>query len=180
MGLQLPAPALYPEVQHCLSPAGAQGLSNAWSAGASPLLAGPEDCLLFPDYQPYLQLLDCYFEAYQHTLDPEERFALAQVITDIMYRGPRFDLSHPYFIKAYRDECTCLRLHQQLLRGILNQHVSTASLKTLPVCPALAGVARLVGAWPMHQGVTGSIPSQGIYPGCQVNPWSGYIREATN
>ncbi|XP_070274059.1 uncharacterized protein [Myotis yumanensis] len=69
------------------------------------------------------QLLDCYFEAYQHTLDPEERFALAQVITDIMYRGPRFDLSHPYFIKAYRDECTCLRLHQQLLRGILNQHI---------------------------------------------------------
>lgn len=41
MGLQLPEPALYPEVQDCLSPAGAQGLSNASSAGASPLLAGP-------------------------------------------------------------------------------------------------------------------------------------------
>ncbi|XP_058163219.1 uncharacterized protein [Dasypus novemcinctus] len=69
------------------------------------------------------QLLDSYFEAYQHALDPEERFALAQVITDIMHRCPRFDLSHPYFIKAYRDECTCLRLHLQLVRGILNQHI---------------------------------------------------------
>ncbi|XP_072594559.1 uncharacterized protein [Vulpes vulpes] len=69
------------------------------------------------------QLLDSYFEAYQHVLDPEERFALAQVITDIMHRRPRFDLSHPYFIKAYRDECTCLRLHLQLVRDILNQHI---------------------------------------------------------
>ncbi|KAF5919932.1 hypothetical protein HPG69_014297, partial [Diceros bicornis minor] len=69
------------------------------------------------------QLLDSYFEAYQHVLDPEERFALAQVITDIMHRCPRFDLSHSYFIKAYQDECTCLRLHLQLVRGILNQHI---------------------------------------------------------
>ncbi|XP_039725921.1 uncharacterized protein LOC120608203 [Pteropus medius] len=69
------------------------------------------------------QLLDSYFEAYQHVLDPEERFALAQVITDIMHRCPRFDLSHSYFIKAYQDECACLRLHLQLVRGILNQHI---------------------------------------------------------
>lgn len=80
---------------------------------------------LFPDYQPYLQLLDCYFEAFQHRLDPEERFALAQVITDTMHRCPRFDLSHPYFSKAYQDECICPRLHLQLVRSILNEHVST-------------------------------------------------------
>ncbi|XP_059257148.1 uncharacterized protein LOC132018346 [Mustela nigripes] len=69
------------------------------------------------------QLLDSYFEAYQHVLDPEERFALAQVITDLMHRRPRFDLSRPYFRKAYRDEGTCLRLHLELVRGILNQHI---------------------------------------------------------
>nr|XP_019590619.1 PREDICTED: transmembrane protein FLJ37396 isoform X2 [Rhinolophus sinicus] len=69
------------------------------------------------------QLLDSYFEAYQHVLDSEERFALAQVMADIMHRCPRFDLSHPYFIKAYQDECTCLRLHLQLVRGIINQHI---------------------------------------------------------
>ncbi|EHH53474.1 hypothetical protein EGM_14121 [Macaca fascicularis] len=68
-------------------------------------------------------LLDNYFEAYQHTLDPEERFALAQVMTDIVHRRPRFDLSHPYFVKAYREECTCLRLHLQLVRGILTQQI---------------------------------------------------------
>ncbi|XP_054554135.1 uncharacterized protein LOC119251499 [Talpa occidentalis] len=69
------------------------------------------------------QLLDSYFEAYQHVLDPEERFALAQVITDIMHRRPRFELSHPYFTKSYQDECACLRLHWQLVRGILNQQI---------------------------------------------------------
>ncbi|XP_037698208.1 uncharacterized protein LOC119539130 isoform X3 [Choloepus didactylus] len=69
------------------------------------------------------QLLNSYFEAYQHVLDPEERFALAQVITDIMHRCPKFDLSHPYFIEAYRDECICLRLHLKLVKGILNQHI---------------------------------------------------------
>nr|XP_040139111.1 uncharacterized protein LOC101969599 isoform X5 [Ictidomys tridecemlineatus] len=69
------------------------------------------------------QLLDSYFEAYQHTLDPEERFALAQAMTDIMHRRPKFDLGHPYFIKAYQDECTCLRLHLQLIKGILNRQM---------------------------------------------------------
>ncbi|XP_063110059.1 centrosomal protein CEP57L1 isoform X4 [Cavia porcellus] len=69
------------------------------------------------------QLLDCYFEAYQHALDPEERFALAQVITDIMHQRPKFDLDHPYFIKAYKEECVCLRLHLQLVRSILNQQI---------------------------------------------------------
>nr|XP_045011483.1 uncharacterized protein LOC101610720 [Jaculus jaculus] len=69
------------------------------------------------------ELLDSYFEAYQHTLDTEERFTLAQVMTDIMHRRPKFDLSHPYFVKAYQDECTCLRLHLQLVRAILNHQL---------------------------------------------------------
>ena len=97
--------------------------------GSSPLFL----CwALSADYKPYLQLLDSYFEAYQHALDPEERFALAQVITDIMHRCPRFDFSHPYFIKAYQEECTCLRLHLQLVRGILNQHVSIFGFFKIP------------------------------------------------
>ncbi|XP_051031282.1 uncharacterized protein LOC127215027 [Phodopus roborovskii] len=69
------------------------------------------------------QLLDSYLEAYQHTLDPEERFALAQAMTDIIHRRPKFDLSHSYFTKAYQDECTCLRLHGQLVRGVLSSHL---------------------------------------------------------
>nr|XP_035153698.1 uncharacterized protein CCDC162P [Callithrix jacchus] len=69
------------------------------------------------------QLLDSYFEAYQHTLDTEELFALAQVMMDITYQCLRFDLSYTYFIKAYWEEFICLRLHLQLVRGILNQHI---------------------------------------------------------
>lgn len=87
-------------------------------------LLAPELPLLHPDYKPHFQLLDSYFGAYQHTLDPEERFALAQAMTDVMHRRPKFDLSHSYFTKAYQDDCTCLRLHLQLVRGVLSHHVS--------------------------------------------------------
>ncbi|KAF1504917.1 hypothetical protein FQV18_0002110, partial [Eudyptula minor novaehollandiae] len=69
------------------------------------------------------QLLDVYFEAYQHTLDPEERFALAQAITDIMHKRPRFDLKLEYLVNTYKDECICLQLHLQLLRDIVNQQI---------------------------------------------------------
>ncbi|CAM4534930.1 unnamed protein product, partial [Caretta caretta] len=68
-------------------------------------------------------LLDGYFEAYQHALDTEERFALAQAITDIMHKRPRFDLSLRYFVNTYNDECICLRLQLQLVREIFNQHI---------------------------------------------------------
>lgn len=69
------------------------------------------------------QLLDVYLEVYQHALDPEERFALAQAITDIMHKHPRFDLELEYFVNVYKDECICLQLHLQLLRDIVNQQV---------------------------------------------------------
>ncbi|KAM6207430.1 coiled-coil domain-containing protein 162-like [Sarcoramphus papa] len=71
------------------------------------------------------KLLDVYFEAYQHALDPEERFALAQAIIDIMHKRPRFDLKLEYFVNAYKDECICLQLHLQLLRDIINQQIDT-------------------------------------------------------
>ncbi|XP_050565774.1 uncharacterized protein LOC126913250 [Cygnus atratus] len=69
------------------------------------------------------QLLDVYFEAYQHALDPEERFALAQAIIDIMHKHPRFDLKLEYFVNTYKDECICLQFHHQLLRDIVNQQI---------------------------------------------------------
>ncbi|XP_030051526.1 uncharacterized protein LOC115465264 [Microcaecilia unicolor] len=71
------------------------------------------------------QLLDTYYEAYQHAVDPEERFNLAQVITDIMYRRPRFDFGRRCFVSAYQDECLCLQLHQQLVRDVLNKQIDT-------------------------------------------------------
>lgn len=71
------------------------------------------------------QRMNAYFETYQNALDPEERVALAQVITDTMHKRPRFDLKLEYFVSTYKDECICLRLHLQLLRDIVNQQVDT-------------------------------------------------------
>lgn len=67
--------------------------------------------------------MNCYYEAYQHTVGAEERFALAQVITDIMHRRPQLDLSLDYFVRTYRAETCCLQRHQQLIRGILDNQV---------------------------------------------------------
>lgn len=44
-------------------------------------------------------------------------------MTDIMHRRPKLDFSHSYFTKAYQDDCTCLRLHLQLVRSILSYHL---------------------------------------------------------
>ncbi|XP_068087378.1 coiled-coil domain-containing protein 162-like isoform X5 [Hyperolius riggenbachi] len=80
------------------------------------------ECALLESKQ---QLVDSYYEAYQHVCDPEERFSLAQVITDIMYQRPQFDIGSKYFLEAYRDECQCLRLHLQLVRNVLNNQIET-------------------------------------------------------
>ncbi|KAI4884589.1 hypothetical protein NFI96_034543 [Prochilodus magdalenae] len=70
-----------------------------------------------------IELLNCYFEAYQHAIDLEERFSLAQVITDVMHRRPRLDLETEYFVQAYRQELACLQSHQQLLKLVLNTQI---------------------------------------------------------
>ncbi|KAK1793312.1 hypothetical protein P4O66_011709, partial [Electrophorus voltai] len=70
-----------------------------------------------------IELLNCYFEAYQHVIDKEDRFSLAQVITDIMHRRPRLDLGTGYFIQSYRQEMVCLQSHQQLIKSVLNHQI---------------------------------------------------------
>ncbi|KAA8581911.1 coiled-coil domain-containing protein 162 [Etheostoma spectabile] len=70
-----------------------------------------------------VQLLNCYFEAYQHAVGTEERFALAEVITDIMHCRPQLDLNQDYFVQAYRAEIGCLQCHQQLIRDILDNQI---------------------------------------------------------
>ena len=32
---------------------------------------------------------------------------------------------------------------------------------------------------PVDQKVAGSIPGQGMYPGCDFDPWSGHVREGS-
>ena len=45
---------------------------------------------------------------------------------------------------------------------------------------ALAGVTQLVAVSSCNQRVVDSIPGQGTYQGCEFDPWSGCIWEASN
>ncbi|XP_068750634.1 uncharacterized protein [Montipora capricornis] len=69
------------------------------------------------------QLVDCYLEAYHHVFDPKEKRRLAQVIVNVIHSRPRFDFSADYFVKIYRAECVCLRLHANLIKSILDAQV---------------------------------------------------------
>ncbi|XP_025756859.1 uncharacterized protein si:ch73-242m19.1 isoform X3 [Oreochromis niloticus] len=75
-----------------------------------------------------VQLLNCYYEAYQHAAGTEERFALARVITDIMHRKPQLDLNQDYFFQAYRTEISCMQSHQRLIRDILDNQIERQRL----------------------------------------------------
>ena len=55
--------------------------------------------------------------------DRDEKRLLAQTITNILYQRPRYDFEAPYFVKIYRSECICLRLHAQLIRSMLDKQV---------------------------------------------------------
>ncbi|CAK6966026.1 uncharacterized protein si:ch73-242m19.1 [Scomber scombrus] len=70
-----------------------------------------------------VQLMNCYYEAYQHAAGAEERFALARVITDIMHSRPHLDLNQDYFVQAYRAEISCLQSHQQLIKDVLDNQI---------------------------------------------------------
>ena len=73
------------------------------------------------------QLIDCYMEAYHHVFDRDEKRAIAQVVMNIIYQRPRFDLTADYFIKMYRAECVILRQHVNLIKGILDKQVNVNS-----------------------------------------------------
>ncbi|XP_022108314.1 uncharacterized protein LOC110988792 isoform X2 [Acanthaster planci] len=80
------------------------------------------------------QLLDVYLEAYQHVFDMHEKRSLAQVITNITYQRPRFDLKAEYFVRTYRAECHCLRLHCALIKSVLDQQISDQREYIQKVC----------------------------------------------
>ncbi|XP_067336381.1 uncharacterized protein si:ch73-242m19.1 isoform X1 [Channa argus] len=70
-----------------------------------------------------VQLLNCYYEAYQHAAGMEERFALARVITDIMHSRPELDLHQDYFVQTYRAETDSLQSHRRLVKNILDNQI---------------------------------------------------------
>ena len=40
-----------------------------------------------------------------------------------MYARPRFDFTADYFVKIYRAECVCLRLHSNFIKSVLDAQV---------------------------------------------------------
>ncbi|PVD25251.1 hypothetical protein C0Q70_15749 [Pomacea canaliculata] len=80
------------------------------------------------------ELLDCYFEAYQHVTDRDERRGLAQTITNVMHRRPRFDFQAAYFVRTYRTECTILQLESRLVKSILDKQIEEQREYTQRVC----------------------------------------------
>ncbi|CAL1545735.1 unnamed protein product [Lymnaea stagnalis] len=71
------------------------------------------------------ELLDCYYEAYQHVVDRDERRRLAQVITNIIHQRPRYDLEADYFVRMYRAELAVLRQHSALVKAILDKQIDS-------------------------------------------------------
>lgn len=69
------------------------------------------------------QLLDCYFEAYQHIFDRDEKRAMAQVMSNLMNKRPRFDFDADYFIKTICAECVILRHMTTLIKNIMDKQV---------------------------------------------------------
>ncbi|XP_074637432.1 uncharacterized protein LOC141895506 [Acropora palmata] len=90
------------------------------------------------------QLLDCYMEAYHHVFDPKEKKRLAQVMVNVMHSRPRFDFTADYFVKIYRAECVCLRLHSNLIKSILDAQIDDEREYVQKVCrednPAMFGL----------------------------------------
>ncbi|EDO39453.1 predicted protein [Nematostella vectensis] len=80
------------------------------------------------------QLLDCYFEAYQHVFDASEKKNLAQVMTNVVSMRPRFDFTADYLVRIYRAECVNLRLHCNLIKGVLDKQIDEEREYLQKVC----------------------------------------------
>ncbi|XP_063079958.1 uncharacterized protein si:ch73-242m19.1 [Engraulis encrasicolus] len=111
--------------KQCVSEAGQSRLDlNSWASPEVDRLAVLLDLWTCEAafMENKMQLLNCYFEAYQHVTDCGERLAMAQVITDIMHRRPRLP-QDGYLVQAYHDEMACLQTHQQLIKHILDRQI---------------------------------------------------------
>ncbi|KAL4226305.1 hypothetical protein ACF0H5_014288 [Mactra antiquata] len=80
------------------------------------------------------ELIDCYMEAYHHVFDRDAKRAIAQVIVNIMYQRPRYDLSAEYFVKIYRAECVIVRQHINLVKGVLDKQIEDEREYNQKVC----------------------------------------------
>jgi hypothetical protein len=62
-------------------------------------------------------------ECYEHVTDPLEQQKLMQVVTDIMARRPRLNLSANYFRDSYKAEYSCLDKQFELIRLLVDMQI---------------------------------------------------------
>ncbi|XP_078341998.1 uncharacterized protein LOC111108050 isoform X2 [Crassostrea virginica] len=94
------------------------------------------------------ELLDCYFEAYQHIFDRDEKRAMAQVMTNLINRRPRFDFEAEYFIKTIRAECVILRHMTTLIKNIMDKQIEEQREYLQKVCREGEGFGLPLGVVP--------------------------------
>eukprot|EP00057_Strongylocentrotus_purpuratus_P016364 XP_011670838.1 PREDICTED: uncharacterized protein LOC105441433 [Strongylocentrotus purpuratus] len=71
------------------------------------------------------QLLDVYLEAYHNVFDMHEKRALAQEMTNIVHKRPRFDFKTDYFVKTYKMESRCLKLHCGVVKSVSDKQIES-------------------------------------------------------
>jgi len=72
------------------------------------------------------QLIDCFYEIYQHTFDENERQVLNQIILNLVHQRPRIDFQNDeYFSHSYSLEIRFLQQYLALIREYMSRHVNT-------------------------------------------------------
>lgn len=74
----------------------------------------------------YLKMYICCNKLCSVVYVLERVFSTFQIMVNVMHARPRYDFSADYFVKIYRAECVCLRLHCNLIKSILDKQVCTA------------------------------------------------------
>jgi hypothetical protein len=76
---------------------------------------------------------------------------LFQVIMNLMYQRPRYDLSAEYFIKIYRAESVIMRQHINLIKSILDKQVIIVAMYVLLSFALANGFESQQGLWILYE-----------------------------
>jgi hypothetical protein len=78
--------------------------------------------------------VNCYLEAYHHTLNASQRLNLHQSIVTVMRSRPRCDVEAFYFTDVYNKEVKCLETMSSLQQAIINHQLSEERAYNQLVC----------------------------------------------
>lgn len=86
-------------------------------------------------------LLEVFYEAYVHTIDPEKMRALAQRMVDLLAHRPRFDLDRSVssYAPVYLAESTLLREQASLFREVMYAQLEEEVLHAAVPTPFAGG-----------------------------------------